>query len=659
MASTGSVNPLIKSMSQYGLVTKVISPLIFESTLTNFDENFFQDWDIYVVRKGTGSGFAPQGDKVSCASYVSATGRFTQDSVFDTSPLTVGDEIYLMHPFLGNNVNILDQASNNLKQIDITVSTTSALVPALTKVKELAFTGKIGSARIKFDMKVSVAGGTAYGVIFKNGVPVTTNAAATPPYTINTETTGVYQTFTQDVGGLVVGDLIQVYAAVNNPALVASVMNFNICYDLLHIPSVDATIEKVYMDSINGVAGTARPIGTREQPCNNWADTLAIAKLRNLSSIQLVHGVITLTADTTNLAFFGNSFSDPLQLYAENCIQLNGFVMSTCSFESINIDNNSTGVPNMGSLVACGSFRNCALINAFLIQYCHAFYYCIRIVAAMVDTCYAFGNCGQILVNIIADSFGFENVSDIDGNAMTECYGFSNVAFFFVTMRNVFQIRQGQMVMPEAIDFTGYPGAYAIFNFNVSAPITLVNLTSPAAVLEFSGDYVLTIDGTCTAGVINVHGNITLIDNHGIGCTVNDYTTAGAVAANAAVITAIFNLVNAELVTQETGGTVTPTGPGVEDDIYINNAPAGVFEPLVLLIDFSNQTFTESTTVRLRYRIAPAGGMILEDEVVFAGVQNPPLKSIELHPNRYGIQTSIENTAGALVAYNWEVVRRS
>ncbi|GAH84543.1 unnamed protein product, partial [marine sediment metagenome] len=40
-----------------------------------------------------------------------------------------------------------------------------------------------------------------------------------------------------------------------------------------------------------------------------------------------------------------------------------------------------------------------------------------------------------------------------------------------------------------------------------------------------------------------------------------------------AILTASFDLVNAELVLTETGGTVTLTAPGTEDDVYINDAP--------------------------------------------------------------------------------------
>lgn len=115
----------------------------------------------------------------------------------------------------------------------------------------------------------------------------------------------------------------------------------------------------------------------------------------------------------------------------------------------------------------------------------------------------------------------------------------------------------------------------------------------------------------------------------------------------------IFNIVNAMLVTTETGGTITTTGPGTEDNIYVNNTPAGVFEPLKVMIDFSNQLAPMTTVVRVYYRIRPGGNMILKDQVTFAGVQTPELKNVELEPNRYGVQVTMELTAGATALYDW------
>lgn len=121
------------------------------------------------------------------------------------------------------------------------------------------------------------------------------------------------------------------------------------------------------------------------------------------------------------------------------------------------------------------------------------------------------------------------------------------------------------------------------------------------------------------------------------------------------IVGATFDIVNALLMLTETGGTVTTTGPGTEDDVYVNDDPAGVFEPVKVQIDFSAQTAAETVVVRIYYRIKTGGTPRLKDEVPFAGVQDPPLKNIELEPNRFGIAVTIERIAGAAQDYDWEV----
>lgn len=122
--------------------------------------------------------------------------------------------------------------------------------------------------------------------------------------------------------------------------------------------------------------------------------------------------------------------------------------------------------------------------------------------------------------------------------------------------------------------------------------------------------------------------------------------------AGAGGIAAIFALVNAILTLTETGGTVTATGLGTEDNIYINDAPAGEYYPRKVVIDLSDLAGGETATIRTYYRIKSGGTARLKDEVIFNGVQDLPMKNIELEPNRFGIIVTIEGTAG--VVYDWE-----
>lgn len=135
------------------------------------------------------------------------------------------------------------------------------------------------------------------------------------------------------------------------------------------------------------------------------------------------------------------------------------------------------------------------------------------------------------------------------------------------------------------------------------------------------------------------------------------YGVVGGLGAVIELVEAIFDLVNAILITSETGGTVTTDG--TEQDIYINNAPAGVYEPLKVMIDFSNQTQAETVIIRTYYRIVNGGALVLKDELEFSEEQDPPLKNVELEPNRFGIRVSIQRIAGAAIAYPWEVLFRA
>ncbi len=104
----------------------------------------------------------------------------------------------------------------------------------------------------------------------------------------------------------------------------------------------------------------------------------------------------------------------------------------------------------------------------------------------------------------------------------------------------------------------------------------------------------------------------------------------------------------------ETGGTLTTDG--AEQDIYINNAPEGLFVPRQVFIDFTNHGAGETVVVKTYYRIKSDGGLIANTEDIYAGVQDPLLINLELKPNRYGIKVTAQKSDGANQDYDWEVI---
>ena len=118
-------------------------------------------------------------------------------------------------------------------------------------------------------------------------------------------------------------------------------------------------------------------------------------------------------------------------------------------------------------------------------------------------------------------------------------------------------------------------------------------------------------------------------------------------------VTAIAAVTAALSVLTETGGTLTTDG--TEQDIYINNAPAGVYRPIGINIDFSAQTATETVVLKVYYRNASGGGLVAHDTETYTGALDPDVVVIDLDPNRYGVEVTIEKTGGTNRAYPWEV----
>jgi hypothetical protein len=120
----------------------------------------------------------------------------------------------------------------------------------------------------------------------------------------------------------------------------------------------------------------------------------------------------------------------------------------------------------------------------------------------------------------------------------------------------------------------------------------------------------------------------------------------------------IFNAVNAMLTLTETGGTLT--ADGTEQNLYINNLPAGEFDPRVVFVDLDNMAAGDTTVFRVYYRLNAGGGLQLYDYIQYNGADGGlpngrKLISIALLPNRFGVQVTLQQTAGVNKAYDWDV----
>ena len=102
-------------------------------------------------------------------------------------------------------------------------------------------------------------------------------------------------------------------------------------------------------------------------------------------------------------------------------------------------------------------------------------------------------------------------------------------------------------------------------------------------------------------------------------------------------------------------GSTTTTTIDTEYAMYINNAPLGVYKPILMKLWMLNQTATETVVIRTYYRLADGGVWVGEDTLTVEGLPDEGFLNVPLTPTRWGVRVTIERTAGTSRAYPWEV----
>ena len=345
---------------------------------------------------------------------------------------------------------------------------------------------------------------------------------------------------------------------------------------------------------IDQAQGTATGSGSLTDPTNTIANAQTIMTAQNMGKAYC-RGIFALTQQFQNLeleGFGSGTISDTLSLNGQN--------VSGSIFSNLLI----VGIP--GSL---GEYRNCRFNAATLLGW--------------YRRCEFYGNCAVSGLLYITDGYGESTL---------------------------------------VLDFSGMATLGQIIGF--SGEMTIANMDA-AATLNIYGDAgtFITLNNTCASGTINIYGDVVVTDNSA-GTTVNRYDLEGRTKG----LDAIYDLGAATLT--DTGTmepivsalpTLTETGSdlttdGTEQNAYINDAPAGVFSPKVVKINFTNQTAAETVVVRYYERIQSGGGYIQADEVTFTGVQAIPLKYVSLKENRFGVKVTMQRTAGNAKLYRIEPI---
>jgi hypothetical protein len=123
-----------------------------------------------------------------------------------------------------------------------------------------------------------------------------------------------------------------------------------------------------------------------------------------------------------------------------------------------------------------------------------------------------------------------------------------------------------------------------------------------------------------------------------------------------------YDMLAAQPTLQETGGVFT-TFDANEQVLYIRNAPVSVFEPRVVFISLDDMVALDNVQIRVYYRIAAGGGLLLYDYAQYTGIDGGlangnKLIAVELLPCRFGVEVSLQMTVGQ-ADFPWSVVEEA
>lgn len=127
-------------------------------------------------------------------------------------------------------------------------------------------------------------------------------------------------------------------------------------------------LQGVYIDTVEGVSGTAEGVGVPTNPVNNIADAITIATRDKLRKFFIIEGTIVLPQSLQGYTFIGESAD------FQATVDCNGQNVHGSKFENITLTGTLTGSVeangcslNVFSDLA-GFFDNCEFVNNFSIQ---------------------------------------------------------------------------------------------------------------------------------------------------------------------------------------------------------------------------------------------------------------------------------------------------
>lgn len=231
--------------------------------------------------------------------------------------------------------------------------------------------------------------------------------------------------------------------------------------------------DRIYFNSVTGIAGVIYPIGTAAMPSSVIADIITMCTALNLNTIQ-VHGALTLGDTMEHYSFVGYEHEDFADL-----IDLNEKDVDSSGFKQLVITGTQGGT-------GYAFFNDCTLVNVVSLR-------------GVLHRCILNGT------NALATG-GVDNID------FHKCAARQGTATITVNA-------------PDLVNF-----------FDFEGELILATMTGGVVNIFSSVGTEITINVSCTAGTINIYGDAHIVNNSG-GTVVNDYTSNMAAAVDSAVVT--------------------------------------------------------------------------------------------------------------------------
>jgi hypothetical protein len=219
----------------------------------------------------------------------------------------------------------------------------------------------------------------------------------------------------------------------------------------------------VTVDAVDGVSGTAYPTGTQKQPVNNFADALLIAQERGFMNIMVINdATLDSGLDYSNMIIEGMG---PLLTHLTVAPAAN---VSGSQFKNASVS---------GTLDTNAWLEDCEIGELSYLEG--------RLIRCALEGILTIGGDGALLIDCYSTRLNPSEVGVIDVN-----------------------------------------GAHNIAIHNYSGHLKIRNMTGGYVGISFNGSGTLTIENTCTGGMIHAMGNVKLTNNAAGATVLTDYITS-------------------------------------------------------------------------------------------------------------------------------------